>query len=190
MKTRRLEGTWRRRKGRTRVTRERKIVVGWGGEIRSIGEASHAERQAEEERIDGRETAGRRLAEEEKGEEEKKKRRKEAEKKWARKRAREEGPGARTSSPPRTRIERARRRPLYVVKVGPCSCRKAATLVGCIIPLRARDTTTLSLYSSTAALLPRGVNKEQIVRARVLPWGEFVKPYRFARRMKNGNPAD
>lgn len=74
---RRLEGTWRRRKGRTRVTRERKIVAGWGGEIRSIGEASHAERQAEEERRDGRETAGRRRAEEKR----KKKRRKEAEKK-------------------------------------------------------------------------------------------------------------
>lgn len=91
--------------------------------------------------------------------------RKEAEKK---RRARKRGPAARTSSPPRTRIERARRRPLYVVKVGPCSCRKAATLVGCIIPLRARDTTTLPLCSSTAAaLLPRGVNKdERIARAR------------------------
>lgn len=123
---------------------------------------------------------------------EEKKRRKEAEKKRARKRACKEGPAARTSSPPRTRIERARRRPLYVVKVGPCSCRKAVTLVGCIIPLRARYMTTLPLCSSTAAaLLPRGVNKdERIVRARELPRGEFIKPYRFARRMKNGNPAD
>lgn len=42
-----MEGTWRRRKGGTRVTRERKIVAGRGGEIRSIREASHAERQAE-----------------------------------------------------------------------------------------------------------------------------------------------
>lgn len=74
-----MEGTWQSRKGRTRVTRERKIVAGWGGEIRSIGEASHAERQAEEERIDGRETAGRRRAAEE--EEKKNKRRKETEKK-------------------------------------------------------------------------------------------------------------
>lgn len=105
---------------------------------------------------------------EEEEEKEEKKRRKEAEKKRARKRARKEGPAARTSSPPRTRIERARRRPLYVVKVGPCSCRKAVTLVGCIIPLRARYMTTLPLCSSTAAaLLPRGVNKdERIVRAR------------------------
>lgn len=141
---------------------------------------SRAEQEEEEEEVEVEE------------EEEEKKRRKEAEKKRARKRARKEGPAARTSSPPRTRIERARRRPLYVVKVGPCSCRKAVTLVGCIIPLRARYMTTLPLCSSTAAaLLPHGVNKdERIVRARVLPRGEFIKPYRFARRMKNGNSAD
>lgn len=180
---RRLEGTWRRRKGRTRGNAW-KIMAGMGrGDTEHWGSVSRGTIGG-----GGEETAGRRRAEEER----KKKRRKEAEKKWARKR--EEGPAARTSSPPRTRIERARRRPLYVVKVGPCSCRKAATLVGCIIPLRARDTTTLPLCSSTAAaLLPRGVNKDERIvhaRARVLPWGEFVKPYRFARRMKNGNPAN
>lgn len=77
----------------------------------------------------------------------------------------------RTSSS-RTRVSNAfARRPLYVVKVGPCSCREAATLVGYIIPL-SRDTTTLPLCSSTlpaclpacltAALLsPHVVNKDE-----------------------------
>lgn len=154
-----MEGTWRRRKGRTRVTRERKIVTGGkegeGRDTEHWGSVSRGTTGGEG--ADGRKRDGGKGGEEE--EEVAERGREEA--KSEKERAREEGPAVRISSPPRTRIERARRRPLYVVKVGPCSCRKAATLVGCIIPLRARDTTTLPLCSSmAAALLPRGVNKD------------------------------
>lgn len=127
--------------------------------------------------IDGRATAGKKEEEEE--EERKKKRRKEAEKKRARKRAREEGLAAR--EPPlllgRARIER---RPSTIRSQGRSLLlrRKAATLVGCIIPLCARDTTTLpSLGSSTAAaLLPRGVNKDERIARAYSPEASSLNP--------------
>lgn len=82
---RRLEGTWQRRKGRTRVTRERKIVAGWGeGKCGALGkrltrnDRRRRRDSMEEERREEDAAAAAATAEEEK---KKKKRWKEAEKK-------------------------------------------------------------------------------------------------------------
>lgn len=184
MKTRR-EG-WRAREEEKPVKSSaagRKIIVSRDGKTRGIKDTFYARSEGWRSDRERWSTEGRGRGGSPCGE----KREKEVEKKWARKRTREGPHGAlflSLSLSSNAYWTCARR--LYVVKVGPCSCCKAATLVGCIISLCARDTTTLPLRFPRLPPFYRARSKDERSRAHTLPEESLLNPYRFPSERKTG----